>query len=186
MVQATGNSQPKDYINFQQDRALMQLIGGDQFLYANTVKKTNMFEWTQERTLVITDQALYNIHKKKIKRVISIVEIGGITKTVPPSKNNAEFTVHVPSSYDYRFITDKREEIIDVIKRAFFVCQKKNVPIFHVTSKDLRDFTTTEKDMKKAISRFPLMDMRVIEGEDLFTDGDSQPGEAGKDPQDVD
>ena len=119
-----------------------------------------MFEWTQKRDLVITDQALYNIHKKKIKRVIMISEIGGITKTVEPSKNSTEFTVHVPSSYDYRFITKSREEIIDVIKRAFFVSQKKNVPIFHVSNKDLKDFTTTEKDMKKGYSRFPLMDMR--------------------------
>ena len=36
----------------------------DQLVYAAKVKKTNMFEWTQERTLVITNNALYNIHKK--------------------------------------------------------------------------------------------------------------------------
>lgn len=149
----------------------MQLIGDDTFLYANMVKKTNMFEWTQERTLVITNQALYNIHKKKIKRVIMIAEIGGITKTVKPSKNEVEFTVHVPSSYDYRFISDVREEIIKIIKSAFFAFHKKNLPIFHVTSKDLRDYTTTEKDMKKSISRFPLMNMRA-KSEDIFNEDD--------------
>ena len=94
----------------------MQLIGNDTFLYANMVKKTNMFEWTQERTLVITDQALYNIHKKKIRRVIMISDIGGITKTVTPSKNTIEFTVHVPSSYDYRFLSEAREEMLKIIK----------------------------------------------------------------------
>ena len=147
----------------------MSLIGNDTFLYANNVKKTNMFEWTQERTLVITDQALYNIHKKKVKRVIMIAEIGGITKTAPPSKNVSEFTVHVPSSYDYRFISEARDEIMDVIKRAYYNLKRKNVPIFHVTSKDLKDFTTTEKDMKKQVSKFPLMDMRNT-SEDLFSD----------------
>ena len=33
--------------------------------------------------------------------------IGAITKCVPPSKNNNEFTVHVPKEYDYRFVTEK-------------------------------------------------------------------------------
>lgn len=71
------------------------------------VKKTNMFQWTQERLLCITNNGLYNIHKKKIKRVIQIQDIGGITKTVPPSRNAQEFTVHVPNSYDYRFSSEK-------------------------------------------------------------------------------
>lgn len=81
----------------------MQLIGSDTLVYANTVKKINMYDWSQERTLVITDNAIYNIHKKKIKRVIQVAEMGGISKTVPPSRCATEFTVHVPTSYDYRF-----------------------------------------------------------------------------------
>ena len=57
--------------------------------------------------LVITDQSIYNIYKKKVKRQIYIRDIGGITKTTPPSKNSIEFTIGVPSSYDYRFLSDK-------------------------------------------------------------------------------
>lgn len=40
--------------------------------------------------------------------------------------------------------------------------------MFHVSKKDLRDFTTTEKDMKKGTSKFPTHDYRVSQGEDLF------------------
>ena len=79
----------------------------DTLVYAAMVKKINQFEWSQERMLAITDVGIYNIHKKKIKRCIQIVEIGGITKTVPPSRCATEFTVHVPTSYDYRFSTEK-------------------------------------------------------------------------------
>jgi hypothetical protein len=85
----------------------MGLIGSETLLYASMVKKINMYEWSQERMIAITDRAIYNIHKKKIKREIAIADIGGITKTVPPSKCVTEFTVHVPSSYDYRFASDK-------------------------------------------------------------------------------
>jgi len=51
-------------------------------------------------------------------------DIGGMTKTVWPSKCTTEFTVHVPVSYDYRFVSDKREEIMDVIKTVYFVMKK--------------------------------------------------------------
>jgi hypothetical protein len=47
-----------------------------------------------------------------------------MTKTVPPSKCATEFTVHVPSAYDYRFVSEKREEIMDVLKRVYFFSKK--------------------------------------------------------------
>lgn len=56
---------------------------------------------------------------------------------------------------------------MEVIKRAYIKIFNKNVPIYGVNSKDLRDFTTTEKDLKKSISRFPLPEMRLND-EDLL------------------
>ena len=141
----------------------------DQLVYAAKVKKTNMFEWTQERTLVITNNALYNIHKKSIKRVIEFKDIIGMTKTVPPSKNVAEFTVHVggDTAYDYRFITEKREEIMNIIKRVYHFNKKTNIPVYHTDAKDLRTYTTTEKDWKSGRTNFPPQNLRATE-EDLF------------------
>lgn len=66
-----------------------------------------MFEWTQERTLVITNNCIYNIHKKSVKRCIKIESVGALIKCQPPSKCTTEFTVHVPKHYDYRFVSDK-------------------------------------------------------------------------------
>ena len=47
--------------------------------------------------------------------------------------------------------------------------KQKNAPIFYATAKDLREFTTTEKDMKKDINRFPTPNYRTTE-EDLFNE----------------
>ena len=48
------------------------------------------------------------------------------------------------------FVAERRpEEILDVLKRCYYIKKQKNVPIFYATSKDLREFTTTEKDMKR-------------------------------------
>lgn len=132
----------------------MKLISGEKLFFADKVKKTNMFEWTQERILVVTNNAVYNIHKKEVKRCILIKDIGGISKTVPPSKA-LEFTIHVPTTYDYRFSSPHRDAIVDLLKRLVLIESKKNCPVFHITFKDLKDFTTTEDDMKKRISKFP-------------------------------
>jgi len=43
----------------------MKLLGSERLFFADKMKKTNMYEWTQERTLVITDENIYNIHKKR-------------------------------------------------------------------------------------------------------------------------
>lgn len=61
---------------------------------------------------------------------------------------------------------------MDVIKRIFYIKKQKNCPIFYATSKDLRDFTTTEKDMKKEIVKFPTPNYRTTE-EDLFDENAS-------------
>ena len=42
----------------------------------------------------------------------------------------------------------RREEILDVLKRCYYIKKQKNVPFFYATSKNLCEFTTTEKDMK--------------------------------------
>jgi hypothetical protein len=65
----------------------MKLISGEKLLFADKIKKTNMYDWTQERTLIITNVGVYNIHKKEVKRTIYIKDIGGLTKTIPPSKS---------------------------------------------------------------------------------------------------
>ena len=45
--------------------------------------------------------------------------------------------------------------------------KKRNLPIHYVTSKDLREFTTTEKDFKKGNTRLPTPNYLTTE-ENLF------------------
>lgn len=45
--------------------------------------------------------------------------------------------------------------------------KKENLPIFGILKGNLRDYTTTEKDMKKGQTRFPSPSLRIRE-EDLI------------------
>jgi len=71
-----------------------------------------------------------------------------------------EFTIHVPSKYDYRFTSAKRDLILDIIKRVHIAIKGANVPVFCIGKKDLKEFTTTENDMKKQKSNFPPSEYR--------------------------
>jgi hypothetical protein len=46
---------------------------------------------------------------------------------------------------------------------------KLNLPIFGIKSKDMKEYTTTEKDVVKGISRIPLNLARIYE-EDIIKD----------------
>lgn len=80
-----------------------------------------------------------------------------------------EFTVHVGGEYDYRFVTEKRKEIIEILKIRHFELKNSNLPIFGIDRSNLREFTTTEKDMKRGNNRYPPNQFR-IKSEDLVNE----------------
>ena len=55
--------------------------------------------------MVITRTKIFNIHKSKVKRTMSIANLDGISKNT--NKKKQEFTIHIPSEYDYRFVSEK-------------------------------------------------------------------------------
>ena len=71
-----------------------------------------MFGWNQERIIVVTTEFIYNIKKNKPKRKIPISLLGGVSKTV--GANKTEFTIHVPTQYDYRFLSERYAQSMSV------------------------------------------------------------------------
>lgn len=69
---------------------------------------------------------------------------------------------------------DRREKIFNVIKVGYVTKRKQNLPIYGIKSKDLREVTTTEKDMGKGVSRIPLQLARIYE-EDVIEEMDCSP-----------
>ena len=75
--------------------------------FSDKVDKINQNDWTQTRTLVISKDKIYNIHKNKIKRDMQISELGGVTKN--NHEKTKEFAIHFPETYDYRFkVSDEK------------------------------------------------------------------------------
>ena len=55
--------------------------------------------------MAITENNIYNLDGKKVKRTIAINKLGGFCVNVLGKKK--EFSLYVPEEYDYRFVYDK-------------------------------------------------------------------------------
>ena len=69
------------------------------------LQKWNKYNWSQERYFVITTENVYNFNKKKLRRVIAINNLEGLTKNL--STNSKEFVLHVKGEADYRLSCDQ-------------------------------------------------------------------------------
>ena len=67
---------------------------------------------------------------------------------------------------------NRRDKIFDVLKLGYASKTKQNLPIYGIRNKDLREFTTNDKDVTKGISRIPLQLARIYE-EDIIEESSS-------------
>lgn len=75
------------------------MIPQEVVLLHRVVKKINKRNREQDRGLVITNEFIYNLAGKQIKRKIALSKIYAVTI----SRTSSEFIVHVPDEYDYRY-----------------------------------------------------------------------------------
>lgn len=54
-----------------------------------------------------------------------------------------------------------------MLKVRFIEMKKENLPIYGISKGNLKEYTTTEKDMKRGQSRAPSPSLRIID-EDLI------------------
>ena len=135
-----------DALGWANDKDILKIIGTEKLYYSNKIQKINHYNISQERFLVLTNQALYNISKKKLKRKIKYNEILGITFT----KLSQEFVVHgLDDEYDYYFQSPEKNILICLI--AIFYEEQTNSPlkICEVPEKILKNYVTLKKEKKK-------------------------------------
>ena len=54
----------RDYLNFGKEQSLSKIIKNEKLLFTDKINKINRYGLTQERNILITDQAIYNLKKK--------------------------------------------------------------------------------------------------------------------------
>jgi serum/glucocorticoid-regulated kinase 2 len=126
----------------------------EEIQFSDKVQKINKNGWKQNRSLILTDKAIYNIKNKQLKRRIDYKTIKGITL----AKQSEEFVIHCEDmDYDYQFISSKRKMIIEIINKNYLLVKGEEIKLFEINVKTLTDFVTTKKEKEKqqTMSRMP-------------------------------
>ena len=54
----------RDYLNFANESSLNNIIKDEELLFTDKINKINRYGLTQERNIIITENAIYNLKKK--------------------------------------------------------------------------------------------------------------------------
>ena len=153
-----------DAFNWAKDKEILEIINNEKLYYSDKIIKINPYNISQERTILLTDEALYNLHKKKLKRRIPFSEISGITF----STTNNEFVIHGnDAEYDYYYISFDRNLLISLISKFYKKNTSKNLKICKVSDKSLKSYVTGKKEKKKD-GAFSKMDEKFLISTDSF------------------
>ena len=58
------SSENKDHLNFRKENVLPSIIGEEELLFSDKLIKINRYGLSQERNILITNKAIYNLKKK--------------------------------------------------------------------------------------------------------------------------
>jgi len=112
-----------DYVNMKQNRLVQKMMLKNKergVMFCAHVEKVNKRSKIQPRTLMITDQAMYNMlvngSKIRIKRKLFIKDLGGVI--VSPYADGF-FVLEFPNRYDYFFYSDNLTEILSILTKLY-------------------------------------------------------------------
>lgn len=114
--------------------------------FSDLLVKINRRNKEQNRALLITDKAVYNLMPSgfQCKRRIELTQIGSISV----SQSSDEFVIHVVDEYDYRFKSAKKVAIADCICRMLASKYDKKVRKVLRDEDTLRTLVLTKKEAR--------------------------------------
>ena len=150
-----GKQSEYDFLNLTKDYSIKNNITREEEIqFSDKIKKINKNGWKQDRNILLTDKAIYNLKKTSLKRRIDYKAIMGITL----SKLSDEFVIHCEDiDYDYHYISNRKKTIIEIIAKNYEMIKEEELKLFEIGVKSLNTFVTTKKEKEKQqnLSRMP-------------------------------
>ena len=147
-----------DTLKWSKDNEILRIIGKESLYYSNKIIKINHFNIGQERSIILTDESIYNIQKKGLKRKVPYTQVIGLTFT----KLSQEFVVHTnDGEYDLYYQSPVKNILICLIAKLYEEKTNSTLKICEVSEKYLRNYVTGKKDKKKDCN-FTRMDTNYL------------------------
>eukprot|EP01083_Nonionella_stella_P302950 1046616_1 len=147
-----------DYLTLRYDRNVIKMLQkiGDNYPMLETVEfstellKINRKGKEQKRVLLFTKKAIYNIKPNKrraCKRRILLDSVASITS----SMKSHEFTINIPSEYDYRYkalTNEQKNDIIAKLQNLYGHLTAINLNVHQISEATTQDYTITKLQSK--------------------------------------
>ena len=150
-----GKQSEYDFLNLSKNYTLKNNITREEEIqFSDKITKINNRGWKQERNILITDKAIYNLKKLTLKRRIDLKTIIGISI----SKLSDEFVIHCNDiDYDYQYSSKRKRTILEIIGKNYELINEEELKVFELSVKSLSTFVTTkkEKEKQKNFTRMP-------------------------------
>ena len=140
---------PVDNLNFMNDQEIKAMLGHEEIYYSGKIIKIRqgLFSSNQERVLLITNQAIYNLKGKEKKRRIDIGSLSGITI----SRVSEQFIIHGKNDeYDYLYSSPNRVKIIEILEIIYESINQNELLFSIQNDKDLSKFVVGKSERKKS------------------------------------
>ena len=150
----------EDFLGLASDASVKQYLNGEKLIYSCKVIKENRFGMNQERSLVISDKAIYNLKEKEFQRRIEITKIKGITV----SKISDQFVIHGnEEEYDYLIISKNKVRLITLIQEVYESFTAKDLLFTISTEKKLGKLVATKKEKANNPKTFKMDTSHLID-----------------------
>ncbi|ETO36644.1 hypothetical protein RFI_00420 [Reticulomyxa filosa] len=123
----------------------------ERVVLSSKVTKINKRGKAQDRAVLITDKAFYNLKPKDYRKCQRRIALDKII-SVSSSDSSNEFAIHVPEEYDYRYRCDDKDRIVTVLSDVYQQKQGKKLGISKVSPDELLDVVVT-KDIARLQTR---------------------------------
>eukprot|EP00483_Globobulimina_turgida_P012197 UN12219 len=154
MAQVEKKEENMDTLNLGNEGTIQLLIQTEglgvkeKVVFSEEIVKINRKGRRQNRYLMLTNYAMYNIKPKqyqKSKRRVAIRDIGMLTL----SAISPEFAIHVPSEYDYHYESKNKDKIAELFKRLYAEDTNSKLLVVYSELRHLKDIILT-----KTLSKF--------------------------------
>jgi serine/threonine protein kinase len=142
-----GKQSEYDFLNLSKNYSIKNNITREEDIqFSDKILKINKHNWKQERNILITDKAIYNLKKLSLKRRIDFKTVIGISL----SKLSDEFVIHCNDiDYDYHYISERKKIIVEIIAKNYQIVNEEELKLFELPVKNLNTFVTTKKEKEK-------------------------------------
>ena len=156
-----------DFLNFQNNEEIKAKLGNENIKFSAKIKKKKMglFPIFQDRNFIITNKAIYNFKKFKIKRRKRIEDLYGLTYSL---KSN-QFIIHFnENDYDYLLKSEKKDTIIILLENLYEQIKNQNLLFSIKDEEDLTHYVVTKKEWKYNPYSFKFDKRNIVPIKEFF------------------